>query len=433
MSHGAADLGAWETAGIEPPPTLPPLYLFPSLGRAAWWRALHDLRRHLLPTATPELLAASYARLLGELAANGFADLRRAAAAELLNDVGPLAGYAAERVPAGLLHALEKDLELVHHVVATDLAALVAGKLHEPPPLEELAAEQQPGLVTEALDAVLTALAAKESKERVELFLGALARFGSGPPASHEALVWLGGELTGVSHPDLPDWGELIGLDEQLEQLARNVEALLARNGAHHTLLYGPRGSGKSTAVRGLLRRFPGRGLRLIEVAPPELHSLPVLVERLRRQPTSFVLYVDDLSFEEGETAYRPLRSLLEGSLARKPANVVVVATSNRRHLVKERMTDRPRPEDDVHGWDTHNERLALADRFGLTITFPSSTQRQYLEVVRALAALRGLGGYSSEHALRFAEWGNGFSGRTARQFVDGLLSDAAVVGGEGN
>lgn len=427
MSHGVADETVWAQGGAGATPFAPTLYLFPALRSAGWWRALLELRAHLNGQAPAEAIAATYADLLGELAVGGHRDLRWAAATELLRDEGPLSAYAAEAVPAGLLHALEKDLSLVHHLTAADPALAAAQQLgHEPPALADLATPRGPGLVTTAVEAVLAALAATEPRRRVELFVDALARYGSGEAALYDALVWQSGTLTGVPHPDRPDWGELFGLEEQLGRLERNVEALLQRAGAHHALLYGARGSGKSTAVRGLLRRFAGRGLKLVEVPPAELHALAELVEALRRQPTSFVLYVDDLAFDEGESAYRPLKSLLEGSLARRPSNVMVVATSNRRHLVKERLSERPQPEDDVHGWDTHNERLALADRFGLTITFPSGSQRQYLELVRALAALRGVADFSQEQAIKFAEWGNGYSGRTARQFVDELRQDAA-------
>lgn len=436
MSHGASDETSWLDHERSAAPGTSSgagagaagaasLYLFPELARATWWRSLLELERTIRTEAPAHVLAGAYATLLGELAAEGYADIRRAAAAELLGGTGPLSAYAAQHVPAGLLFALEKDLEFIHHATGQDLTELVSERLGEAqPPLRDLAAEYPPGVLGEAVSAVEAALLAREPKRRVELFTEAMARFGSGPSALYGALVYADGALAGLTEPDTPDWGELFGLDEQLGRLEANVEALLARTGAHHTLLYGPRGSGKSTAVRGLLRRFEGRGLRLVEVPPAQLESIPAFVESLRRQPTAFVIYVDDLAFEEGETAYRPLKSLLEGSLARRPSNVIVVATSNRRHLVKERISDRPAPEDDVHGWDTHNEKLALADRFGLTITFPSAGQREYLRLVRALAALRGVTDFPEEQAIRFAEWGNGYSGRTAQQFVRELTRE---------
>lgn len=422
MSHGAADESSWVGQGPDVSVGSEVLYLFPSLERAPWWRALLQLQAALARNSSAGAVRLAYAELLGRLATAGHADLRSAAAADLLGGTGPLSGYAADSLPAGLLFALEKDLTVISALTGMDHARLVAARLNGPvPPLTELAAGSPPGVLGEALTAALQVLDAEQAKLRVQLFASALARYGSGPAALYAALAWSEGRLHGHAHPDLTDWSELVGLDEQLARLAANVEALLAGAGAHHTLLYGPRGSGKSTAVRGLINRFVGRGLRLVEVFPTQLASLPDLVEQLRRQPTSFVLYVDDLAFDEGDATYRPLKSLLEGGLAGKPGNLILLATSNRRHLVKEQLSDRPKPEDDVHGWDTHNEKLALADRFGLTITFPSSGQRHYLNVVRALAALRGLQEVSGEHAIRFAEWGNGYSGRTAKQFVDEL------------
>src|SRR5690554_123358 len=443
MSHGAVDGSMWAEDGVTPAGGAAPLYLFPALDGAGWWRALKALGRSLpsgrrSPRApnrgaaadpasagaasVADPLADTYAGLLGELARLGYSDPRRGAALVLLGGRGPLGAYSVDRVPAGLLYALERDLTTIHHVTGRPYGRLVAEALgEEQPPLSELAGDLPSGVLREAVEDVEAALAAGTPKERVELFLSAVASYGSGPTALHRALVFGSEGLVGIDEPDLPRWSELFGVEEQLARLEANVEALIARSGAQHTLLYGPRGSGKSTAVRGLLRRFEGRGLRLVEVAPAQLHAIPDLVEELRHQPTSFVLYVDDLAFDDADPAYRPLKSVLDGSLLRRPANVVVVATSNRRHLVKERLSDRPAPEDDVHGWDTHNEKLALADRFGLTITFPTAGQRDYLQLVRALAALRGVSDFPEEHALRFAQWGNGFSGRTARQFVEQL------------
>lgn len=400
------------------------LYLFPSLESAPWWQTLLNLERSEARGVSAGDLASTYAHLLSELAAAGHADLPTAAAVTLLGGHGPLDAYAKQHVPAGLLFALEKDLTLVHHFTTRDHKGVAEGLVGaDLPPLtglaDAVAAGMNPDVVTAGLEAVLAAT----PKARLEKFIETLSRFGSGPTALYKALAWKDGQLVGLPYPDRPSWNELFGLEEQLDRLGSNIEALLTGSGAHHTLLYGPRGSGKSTAVRGLLEEYGGRGLRVVEVAAGSLVTLPDLVEQLRRQPTSFVVYVDDLAFDDGETAYRSLKSLLEGSLASRPKNVVVVATSNRRHIVKERLSDRPKPEDDVHGWDTHNEKLALADRFGLTITFPSTGQRSYLELVAALAALRGVPKFSDEQAIQFAEWGNGYSGRTARQFIDDLTA----------
>lgn len=408
------------------------LYLFPQLQRAAWWRALEELLSAEARTAAAgasdgraAALEKAYASLVGALAAAGHADLLRAAAAGIILELNPVSSHAPGELPAGLRAALERDLTTIRSVAKRNYAELLYGEGVSVPPLEELAAPTPPGANEEALAAALKALLAEDAAERANLYLQATARFGSGAPALHSALTFSGGELKGIPFPATATWGELVGVEEQLKRLATNIEALLAGKEAHHTLLYGPRGSGKSTAVRGLLERYSAEGLRLVELPPSDLITLPRLQEALRAQPGKFVIFVDDLAFSAGEEEYKPLKSLLEGSLASRPSNLIVLATSNRRHLVMERMSDRPAPEDDVHGWDTHHERLALADRFALTLTFPSATQRAYLEIVRALAARHGLNDLNEGQAIRFAEWGNGYSGRAAKQFITELRQSA--------
>jgi predicted AAA+ superfamily ATPase len=157
-----------------------------------------------------------------------------------------------------------------------------------------------------------------------------------------------------------------------------------------------------------------------------DLAELPNIVEVLGKQPTRFIVFVDDLSFEVGDDRYHPLKTLLEGALQRRPDNILIYATSNRRHLVTERLRDRPDPlDDDVHAWDTQHERLALADRFGLTITFPNANQRAYLTIVQGLAEQLSLvvDDELEARAINFAKWGNGLSGRVAQQFIDSELA----------
>lgn len=249
---------------------------------------------------------------------------------------------------------------------------------------------------------------------------------GAGPLARHAAIAWDGARWRAASPPPADP---LVGVDALLARLHANVAAFLAGRPAHATLLYGPRGSGKSTAVRGLLARFAGDGLRLLEVGA-DLGELPRALGALGSWPYPTLLVLDDLAFEEDERGYRPLRSLLEGGLRGLPPRVLVVATSNRRHLVRERLRDRPDPlDDDVHAWDTHHERLALADRFGLLLTFPRVDRDRYLTLVEALATDGGVALAAGWHddAVRFAERGNGYAGRTARQYVTELAQRAGA------
>lgn len=257
------------------------------------------------------------------------------------------------------------------------------------------------------------------------------ARYGTGIFARYRAFGWQQGEFVGIASPDPVQWSELVGYDAQKAELARNTEFLLAGTPALHVLLYGSRGSGKSSLVKAIANKYAQRGLRLIEVNQAQLAQLPKIVEQLRDLPQKFVIFVDDLSFEEDDSVFKALKVVLEGSATARAQNVVVYATSNRRHLVREYFSDRPRPSDsdEVHAWDTLQEKLSFSDRFGLTLTFEPANQDTYLAIVRHLAARSRIDLPAEELEFRAKQWAtrhNGRSGRTARQFVDFLQSELA-------
>ncbi len=240
----------------------------------------------------------------------------------------------------------------------------------------------------------------------------------------YRAVRWHQGELVGVAHPDPVQLADLVGYPEPQSQLVQNTEFLLNGSPALHVLLYGSRGAGKSSLVKALVQEYGDRGLRLIEVAKAELQALPMIVEQLRDLPQKFIIFVDDLSFEEDDEAFKALKVVLEGNITARPGNVVVYATSNRRHLVREFFGDRPRPQDgdEVQAWDTVQEKLSFSDRFGLTLTFGPADQETYLAIVRHLA--QGYGIAIPDLEARAKQWAtrhNGRSGRTARQFIDHL------------
>lgn len=253
--------------------------------------------------------------------------------------------------------------------------------------------------------------------------------FGIGKFACYRAFRWQSGELVGVVHPDPVRLNELVGYEIPQAELVQNTEFLLAGCPALHVLLYGSRGSGKSSRVKALVNEYCDRGLRLIEVSKRDLHDLSQIVEQLRDAPQKFIVFVDDLSFEEDDDAFKALKVVLEGSVTARPRNVVVYATSNRRHLVREFFEDRPRPSqgDEVHAWDTVQEKLSFGDRFGLTLTFEPADQNTYLQIVQHLAEQAGLELEPEELRHRALQWAtrhNGRSGRTARQFVDFMLGE---------
>lgn len=258
-------------------------------------------------------------------------------------------------------------------------------------------------------------------------------QFGAGLFATYRAFRWQQGELMGVAHPDPIRLEELIGYELQKTALRQNTQALLKGYPALHVLLYGSRGSGKSSLVKALLSAYGAKGLRLLEVSKADLRDLPVIVDQLRTAPQKFIIFVDDLSFEEDDDAYKALKVVLEGNITARPQNVIVYATSNRRHLIREFFDDRPRPRDadEIHHWDTVQEKLSFSDRFGLTLTFEPANQETYLEIVHHLAQQSGLQLDAKDlefQALQWATRHNGRSGRTARQFVDFFSANYTAI-----
>lgn len=399
----------------------------------AWWLALARLL-DALDRPGPERAAGvgdAYRALAGAISAARRPDLATLIAAALIDEPAPFQVGPDGAPSVGVLALLDLDMRTFAGLASRDYASEVrALGTTDAPDLRDLAFPAEDDERRTVIGGLATALRLGAAREATEALIAVLRGHGSGPAALNHALRYTGGRLTAVAAPHGASLDDLVGLDDQLARLSANTEALIARRPSHNTLLYGPRGSGKSTAVRGLLERYGRSGLRLVELPVDELHHLAHLLDELRTLPQSFVLFVDDLGFEDGDSGYRPLRTLLEGGLSGRPPNVALYATSNRRHLVRERFSDRPDPlDDDVHGWDTQHEKLALADRFGLTLTFPDAGQRRYLELVTALAGARSLTIDDLERrAIRFAEWGNGYSGRTARQFIDTLLQDRGVA-----
>jgi predicted AAA+ superfamily ATPase len=216
----------------------------------------------------------------------------------------------------------------------------------------------------------------------------------------------------------------LLGMDRQKQALMANTERFLRGQPANHALLWGARGTGKSSLVRSLLPRYGAEGLRIVEVPRESLEWVPEVVDELREQPFRFILFCDDLSFVEGETGYRDLKTLMEGSLEASPENVRVYATSNRRHLVPEYPQDHFQAKageaGELHLGDAVEERLALADRFGLSLSFYQGSLEEYLQLVRSyFTEFTGDWDTLLLEARRFAQARGSYSGRTARQFFN--------------
>lgn len=231
-----------------------------------------------------------------------------------------------------------------------------------------------------------------------------------------------GGVLVPVRHPHLVDLDDLTGIDMARADLVRNTEQFVTGYPANSVLLWGERGTGKSSCVKGLLKPFAGKGLRIIEVERSDLATLPQLFALLRESSYRFILFCDDLSFAEGDASYQELKTLLDGGLEERPSNMLIYATSNRRHLMPEPMASTRGEE--IHPEEAVSDRLSLADRFGLHLSFYPFDQATYLAIVEQYAAQALINLDRQElhlEAIRWALQRGQRSGRSARQFVDDL------------
>lgn len=261
------------------------------------------------------------------------------------------------------------------------------------------------------------------------------SRHGTGIVARFRVLRWDGGGkcLQGIAHPDPIALAQLVAYEREQAALTANVERFLRGLPAHHALLYGAPGTGKSSTVKAIANAYADRGLRLVEVRKDDLEDLPAITAQVRGRAPRFLLFVDDLSFEEQETEYKALKALLEGAAEARPENLLIYATTNRRNLIRESFADRGVPSDDVHGRDSMQEKISLAARFGLRVTFAAPDQPRYLAIATALARGRGLAIDEEELRARALTWERqhvGRSGRTARQFVDDLEAELRGAAG---
>ena len=220
---------------------------------------------------------------------------------------------------------------------------------------------------------------------------------------------------------------DLVGYEEQKGQLVCNTLAFLEGKPANNVLLYGDSGSGKSTCIRALLHEYYPKGLRLIELYKHQFKSLADVIAMVKTRNCKFLLFIDDLSFEDFEVEYKFLKVVIEGGIEARPDNLLIYATSNRRHLIKETWNDRSDMEHngDIHRSDTLEEKLSLANRFGLAINFSSPNRKQYHEIVKTLADRAGIVMDESELYRKADAWEirhGGVSGRAAQQFVNDLI-----------
>ncbi len=247
-------------------------------------------------------------------------------------------------------------------------------------------------------------------------------RHGYGIYAKYHVFVVKDGDIIPVKYPDGIRLSQLSGYEQERQEVIDNTLALLRGKPANNVLLYGDCGTGKSSSVKAIANEYAERGLRLIELKKKQLHEIPNIVRRISRNPLKFIVFIDDLSFTEDDDDYAALKAILEGGVSSTASNLVIYATSNRRHMVRE--TFSAREGDEVHRNDTMQEMLSLSERFGLKVVFRKPDKKLYLSVVRDLAKQYALDIGEEELFLRAEQYAlerGGRSPRAAKQFVEYL------------
>lgn len=250
------------------------------------------------------------------------------------------------------------------------------------------------------------------------------ATYGVGKFGLNKAFRYENKQICPIIHIGNGRLDQLIGYESQKQQLKENTEAFLAGKKANNVLLYGDSGTGKSSSIKALLNEYYKDGLRMVEVYKHQFKYLPSIIQELQSRCYKFILFMDDLSFEEFEIEYKYLKAVIEGGLEKKPDNILIYATSNRRHLVKQTWSDR-QDQDEVNINDAKQEKTSLSSRFGVKILYTHPNRQHYLDIVDGLASQYNLNMTQEELHRKALTWEirhGGFSGRTAKQFINAML-----------
>ena len=296
--------------------------------------------------------------------------------------------------------------------------------------VRQAAAGQLDALLQSALDSELQFLQQLCGLTLDELFqtaysehaqrMSEVGKKGYGMFAKHHVFTVENGQLVPVKYPDPQRLSELPGYEKEREKVIANTKALLAGMPANNVLLYGDAGTGKSSAVKAIANEFAPEGLRLVEVKKNQLYQIPDLMDKLAANPLKFILFIDDLSFTANDDNFAALKAILEGSVGGRAQNIAVYATSNRRHLIKETLSDRT--GDDIHEADTRQELMSLSARFGLTVTFQRPEKARFETILEELAKQHNIQMPTEQLLLKaeaFALRAGGRSPRVAKQFIE--------------
>jgi len=273
------------------------------------------------------------------------------------------------------------------------------------------------------------AMSQEDTEKTLELLTEYYAAYSFGIFEAYDAFIW-DGELIGIRNYDHIIFDRLIGYERQKQALIENADFFMRGLKANNVLLYGDKGTGKSSCVKALLNRFSNEKLKMIELSKENINDLYKIMETVSKVNCKFIIFIDDLSFEESEIGYKHFKSVIEGGLEAQPSNVLLHVTSNRRNIIRETWDDMAGASREIHITDGIQERLSLADRFGLTITFVSPTKDEYINIVKGLASQEGIRLPDEniiEEALRWEMRYHSKSGRTARQFINYLSAREGI------
>jgi predicted AAA+ superfamily ATPase len=321
-----------------------------------------------------------------------------------------------DTLPDNVLKAVKRDCE----------AILAASSLTSE---EVLKAYKHYGEIWEIADS-LPRWEAGECAPSFKMFDGSLINVaqyykenGCGIFARYKAFIWRDGDIQPVLHPDRIDMDSFTGYEIQRDMVVNNTKSFIEGKSCNNCLLYGDKGTGKSSTVKAIANEFRKDGLRIVEIPKERLIDFPILVDKIAALPMKFIIFIDDLSFQKQDQSYTTLKAVLEGGLAARPDNALIYATSNRRHIVKESFSDRT--DDDVNTRDNMQESLSLSDRFGLAVCYSIPDKKEFVDIVCALARQKGINMSDEElekGAERFALSRGGRSPRCAKQYVESLF-----------
>ncbi|MBR4241500.1 MAG: ATP-binding protein [Eubacterium sp.] len=376
--------------------------------------------RNLLENAQSDSVYKCYGEFFNALSSNG-ESLKHYISNLILYDDNVFSRAAAsnraDNLSEEVLEAVKSDLEKLEMISQTSAADIINENNED---ILKTLAPWKTGKAEAPLDENW-----KNSVEALKKFYG---ENGFGIFAKYCGFSWRNKELQPISSIDSIRLSDLKNYEFQRNQVVENTLAFLSGLPANNILLYGDRGTGKSSTVHAILNEYKSRGLRIIEISKGDIGDLTLIRDKILGNPMKFIIFIDDLSFDKKEDSFSELKAALEGTLSKRKENSVIYATSNRRHIVKENFTDR---ENDVHKADTIQEELSLSDRFGLAINFMNPDKKDFLDIVLKIASDRDFP-FDKEELLNGAEqWARrkgGRSPRCAKQYIDHLEASKKMM-----